>query len=76
MAERSIKSARLFLPQTRSSRLRFTCDVSVTFRQLPHPSATFEYDGHDRLAKTRYPVAAVGASASSTTEITVTGKLP
>jgi hypothetical protein len=73
MAERSIKSARLFLPQTRSSRLRFTCDVSVTFHPLPHPFATFEYDGHDRLAKTRYPVA---ASASSTTEITVTGKLP
>jgi RHS repeat-associated protein len=29
---------------------------------------TFEYDGHDRLAKMRYPVAAVGALASSTTD--------
>ncbi len=29
---------------------------------------TFEYDGHDRLAKTRYPVASVGALASSTTD--------
>jgi RHS repeat-associated protein len=29
---------------------------------------TFEYDGHDRLAKTRYPVATVGALASSTTD--------
>jgi YD repeat-containing protein len=29
---------------------------------------TFEYDGHDRLAKTRYPVTALGALASSTTD--------
>ncbi len=29
---------------------------------------TFEYDGHDRLAKTRYPVTTVGALASSTTD--------
>ena len=29
---------------------------------------TFEYDGHDRLAKTRYPVSAVGANASSTSD--------
>jgi YD repeat-containing protein len=29
---------------------------------------TFEYDGHDRLAKTRYPVATLGALASSTTD--------
>lgn len=29
---------------------------------------TFEYDGHDRLSKTRYPVAALGALASSTTD--------
>ena len=29
---------------------------------------TFEYDGHDRLTKTRYPVSAVGANASSTTD--------
>ena len=28
----------------------------------------FEYDGHDRLSKTRYPVAALGALASSTTD--------
>jgi RHS repeat-associated protein len=31
-------------------------------------TTTFEYDGHDRLAKTRYPVAALGALASSTTD--------
>jgi YD repeat-containing protein len=31
-------------------------------------TTTFEYDGHDRLSKTRYPVAAVGALASSTTD--------
>jgi RHS repeat-associated protein len=31
-------------------------------------TTTFEYDGHDRLFKTRYPVAAVGALASSTTD--------
>jgi RHS repeat-associated protein len=29
---------------------------------------TFEYDGHDRLAKTRYPVPAQGALVSSTTD--------
>lgn len=29
---------------------------------------TFEYDGHDRLSKTRYPVATVAALASSTTD--------
>jgi len=31
-------------------------------------TTTFEYDGHDRLSKTRYPVATVGALASSTTD--------
>jgi RHS repeat-associated protein len=31
-------------------------------------TTTFEYDGHDRLAKMRYPVATVGALASSTTD--------
>ena len=30
--------------------------------------STFEYDGHDRLSKTRYPVATTGALASSTTD--------
>lgn len=29
---------------------------------------TFEYDGHDRLTKTRYPASAVGANTSSTTD--------
>jgi RHS repeat-associated protein len=29
---------------------------------------TYEYDGHDRLSKTRYPVATLGANASSTTD--------
>lgn len=29
---------------------------------------TYEYDGYDRLVKTRYPVAAAGAGASSTTD--------
>jgi YD repeat-containing protein len=29
---------------------------------------TLEYDGHDRLAKTRYPVTALGAVTSSTTD--------
>jgi RHS repeat-associated protein len=29
---------------------------------------TFEYDGYDRLAKTRYPVTTLGALASSTTD--------
>jgi len=29
---------------------------------------TLEYDGHDRLAKTRYPVSAVGANVSSTSD--------
>ena len=29
---------------------------------------TFEFDGHDRLAKTRYPVTTLGALASSTTD--------
>ena len=29
---------------------------------------TFEYDGHDRLLKTRYPVTTTGALASSTTD--------
>ena len=29
---------------------------------------TYEYDGFDRLSKTRYPVATVGASTSSTTD--------
>ena len=29
---------------------------------------SFDYDGHDRLVKTRYPVASVGALASSTTD--------
>ena len=29
---------------------------------------TYEYDGHDRLVKTRFPVTAIGANASSTTD--------
>ena len=29
---------------------------------------TFEYDGHDRLLKTRYPVSTLGALTSSTTD--------
>jgi RHS repeat-associated protein len=29
---------------------------------------TYEYDGHDRLVKTRYPVAAKGSNTSSTTD--------
>lgn len=29
---------------------------------------TYEYDGHDRLAKTRFPVATKGANSSSTTD--------
>jgi RHS repeat-associated protein len=29
---------------------------------------TFEYDGHDRLSKTRYPVPSLAANASSTTD--------
>ena len=29
---------------------------------------TYEYDGHDRLVKTRYPVATAGANTSSTTD--------
>jgi len=29
---------------------------------------TYEYDGHDRLSKTRYPVATQGANSSSTTD--------
>ena len=29
---------------------------------------TYEYDGHDRQFKTRYPIAAVGADSSSTTD--------
>ncbi len=29
---------------------------------------TYEYDGHDRLFKTRYPVATLGAASSSTTD--------
>ncbi len=29
---------------------------------------TYEYDGHDRLAKTRYPLPAIGANSSSTTD--------
>lgn len=31
-------------------------------------TTTYEYDGHDRLSKTRYPVTATGALASSTTD--------
>jgi RHS repeat-associated protein len=29
---------------------------------------TYEYDGHDRLSKTRYPVGTLGAASSSTTD--------
>lgn len=34
---------------------------------------TYEYDGQDRLSKTRYPVATKGASASSTTDYELLG---
>jgi RHS repeat-associated protein len=40
----------------------------ATVTDAENNRTTFEYDGHDRLSKTRYPVAAVGALASSTTD--------
>jgi RHS repeat-associated protein len=40
----------------------------ATVTDAENNTTTFEYDGHDRLLKTRYPVAAVGALASSTTD--------
>jgi RHS repeat-associated protein len=40
----------------------------ATVTDAENNTTTFEYDGHDRLKKTRYPVAAVGALASSTTD--------
>lgn len=40
----------------------------ATVTDAENNRTTFEYDGHDRLLKTRYPVVAVGALASSTTD--------
>ena len=37
---------------------------------------TYEYDGHDRLSKTRYPLHAKGANASSTTDFEQLGYDP
>ena len=47
---------------------------AIRHRRLPSSASaslnrtTYEYDGHDRLVKTRFPVTAVGANASSTTD--------
>jgi RHS repeat-associated protein len=40
----------------------------ATVTDAENNRTSFEYDGHDRLKKTRYPVAALGALASSTTD--------
>ena len=40
----------------------------ATVTDAENNRTTFEYDGHDRLSKTRYPVATTGALASSTTD--------
>lgn len=37
---------------------------------------TYEYDGHDRLVKTRFPVATKGANSSSTTDYELVGYDP
>jgi RHS repeat-associated protein len=39
-----------------------------TVRDGENNLTTYEYDGYDRLVKTRYPVAAKGANSSSTTD--------
>jgi YD repeat-containing protein len=52
-------------------------EVSTTYRNnggvetltdAENNRTTYEYDGHDRLARTRYPMPAKGALASSTTD--------
>jgi RHS repeat-associated protein len=40
----------------------------TTITDAENNRTTYEYDGHDRLAKTRFPVPATGALASSTTD--------
>ncbi len=40
----------------------------ATVTDAENNRTTFEYDGHDRLSKSRYPVATTGALASSTTD--------
>lgn len=40
----------------------------ATLKDAENNLTTYEYDGHDRLGKTRYPVATKGANASSTTD--------
>jgi YD repeat-containing protein len=40
----------------------------TTLKDAENNLTTYEYDGHDRLAKTRFPVTAQGANSSSTTD--------
>jgi RHS repeat-associated protein len=40
----------------------------ATVKDAENNLTTYEYDGHDRLTKTRFPLAAKGANASSTTD--------
>jgi RHS repeat-associated protein len=61
----------VFLPQNALAHAFPPVPLSLkvnAFHSLLRPHPTFEYDGHDRLFKTRYPVAAIGALASSTTD--------
>lgn len=50
---------------------RFTYTLNgrtATVKDGENNLTTYEYDGHDRLLKTRYPVATLGAASSSTTD--------
>jgi len=49
--------------------LTFTNNGQVkTVKDAENNLTTYEYDGHDRLVKTRFPVATKGGNASSTTD--------
>lgn len=55
--------------EVRSEVTAYTANGQVsTLRDGENNLTTYEYDGHDRLLKTRYPVATFGAGASSTTD--------
>jgi RHS repeat-associated protein len=43
-------------------------DMLATLKDAENNLTTYEYDGFDRLSKTRYPVTAKGGNASSTTD--------
>ena len=48
-------------------------DMLATLKDAENNLTTYEYDGYDRLSKTRYPATTKGGNASSTTDYELLG---